>query len=125
MSYIPLFGRFAIALIFVVNGLHKALEFDDSVAFLQLTGMPLANLLLVGSIAVEVMGGMMIVIGYKIKWTAMIMAVYLIITTIIFHPVWVDMVNFTDFLKNLSIIGGLLILSYYGSGPKSIDRVLE
>ena len=122
-DFLPLLGRFGISLIFVVNGLYKALEFNESVELLQSKFLPFTAVLITISIVIELLGGLLIVIGYKVKVTASAMSVYLLITTVVFHPVWKDMENFMDFSKNLAIIGGLCLLAYYGSGPKSIDLV--
>ena len=120
-DYIALIGRFGLTLIFIVNGLHKALEFSDSADLISEKGFPIASVFIAGSIIIELAGGILILIGYMVKPTALIMCMYLVITTIVFHPVWGDAISFMDFVKNTAIAGGLLTLYHHGAGPKSID----
>jgi uncharacterized membrane protein YphA (DoxX/SURF4 family) len=51
----------------------------------------------------------------------LIMACYLFFITLIYYPIWTDLIYYQDFIKNLAITGGLLTLSYFGGGPKSLD----
>ncbi len=120
-EYLHLLGRFGLSLIFVVEGLHKALEFDESLLILKEEEFPMPFISLVFSIIVELIGGLAIVIGYKTTIAALAISLYLIVSTVFFHPVWHDMAFFMDFVKNIAIIGGLFILAYHGSGPKSVD----
>ena len=120
-EYLPLFGRFGLTLILIVNGLHKALEFSDFLLILESKGLPFSKIPLILAILIELIGGLAIVIGYKTKETASIVAVYLIVVTIFIHPIWQDMSFFSDFVKNLAIIGGFVLLAHYGAGSKSID----
>ena len=120
-EYLHLFGRFGLSLMFVVEGLLKALEFDESLLILKEEEFPMPLFTLIFSIIVELIGGLAIVIGYKTTIAALAISIYLIITTVFFHPVWHDMAFFMDFVKNIAIIGGLFILAYYGGGPKSVD----
>ena len=120
-EYLPLLGRGGIALIFVVQGLHKIMEFPEVMLELQGKSLPLAGLILVFVIIIELLGGIMIMLGYKTKFCASVMSVYLILVTCIFHPIWLDLSYFSDFVKNIAIIGALFTLAYHGSGPKSMD----
>ena len=120
-EYLPLLGRGGIALIFVVEGLHKMMEFGEFVTALESRSLPLPQLLLLFGIVIELFGGIMIMIGYKTKFCASIMSLYLILVTALFHPIWMDLSYFTDFVKNIAIIGALFTLVYHGAGPKSMD----
>ena len=120
-EYLPLFGRMGISLVFILLGLEKCMDFDHSRQLLNDLGIPAAPFLLVISIIIEFVGGVLVLIGYHVKIVAIIMACYLIVITAIFHPIWIDLVHFQDFVKNIAITGGLLTLSYYGGGPKSLD----
>lgn len=120
-DYLPLFGRFGITLIFIVNGLYKALEFNFSISLLVEKGFSVPEFFLVLSVAIELIGGIMVLIGYRTRPVAFIMSVYLILATFIYHPIWADMNNYVDFSKNLAIIGALMLLAYHGPGPKSVD----
>jgi len=120
-AYLPLFGRMGISLVFILFGLEKSMDFEHSRHFLAVVGYPDAPVLVIISIIIEFVGGILVLIGYHVKITAMIMAAYVLLTTAIFYPIWSDLSHYQDFIKNLAIIGGLLILSYHGAGPKSLD----
>lgn len=122
---LPIFGRFGLSLVFLVNGMHKGLEFKDYVLNFQNNNIPLPELLLVLSVIIEILGGILVMIGFKVRRTALVMSAYLVITTFVFHPVWLDMNFFMDFVKNLAIIGGLLTLAYHGAGPRSVDTFAQ
>ena len=120
-EYLPLLGRFGLTLIFIVNGLHKFLEFGEFEMSLLEMGLPLAAPLLILAASAEVLGGLLILIGYKTGPVSFALAIYVIMTTIFFHPIWFDLGHYTDFVKNMAITGGLLTLAYHGPGPKSMD----
>ena len=124
-EYLPLFGRFGISLIFIIEGLYKALEYNVSIGILEEKGFPIPFIFLICSILIEVLGGLAIVIGYKTSSAAYILSLYLIVVTAFLHPIWSDMTNYSGFVKNLAIIGGLFFLAYYGSGPKSVDTYYQ
>ncbi|HAW51454.1 MAG TPA: hypothetical protein DCX54_03855 [Flavobacteriales bacterium] len=120
-EYLPLFGRMGISLIFILLGLEKCLDFDRSVQYLNDHGFPAVDFVLVLFVIIEFIGGILVLIGYHVKITALIMAIYLFLITLIYYPIWTDLVYYQDFIKNLAITGGLLTLSYFGGGPKSLD----
>jgi putative oxidoreductase len=90
-------------------------------------GMPFAEALLVGAIAVELVGGIMLVVGWQARWAAAAIFLFMIPTTLIFHAYWaVDpeqvRAQTIQFNKNLAIMGGMLYLMAFGAGPLSLDR---
>jgi len=87
-------------------------------------GMPMAEALLVGAIAVELVGGLMLVAGFQARWAALAIAAFLVPTSLIFHnPIGPEgAAQMTQFLKNLSIMGGMLVVAAFGPGAWSIDR---
>ncbi len=121
-NLIPLIGRILIASIFLVSGSEKILNPAQTAHYMAAHGMPLAGLLLIGAIVVEIFGGLTVLLGYKAKWGALILAFYLIPTTLIFHTKFSEPGQQINFMKNLAIIGGLLVLSHFGPGPVSLDE---
>jgi putative oxidoreductase len=117
-------GRIALGLLFVVSGFGKITGFEGTAGFMASKGMPMAELLLVGAIAVELVGGLMLVAGLKARWAAAAIAAFLVPTTLIFHsPVGPEaQAQMTQFLKNLSILGGMLYVAVLGPGAWSVDR---
>lgn len=124
--YGPLVGRILIALVFVLSGISKITGFDGTVAYIASKGLPLASLGAVGAIVVELGGGLLVIAGWKAHWAAAVMLVFTAAAAVIFHNFWASppdqMQNaMVHFLKNLSMMGGLLYVVVHGSGPLSLD----
>lgn len=119
-----LVGRTGLGLLFVVSGFGKITGFAGTAAYMASKGMPMAEALLVGAIAVELVGGLLLVAGFKARWAALAIAAFLVPTTLIFHsPVGPEaQAQMTQFLKNLSIFGGMLYVAASGAGAWSVDR---
>jgi len=117
-------GRIGLGLLFVVSGFGKVTGFAGTAGYMASKGMPMAEVLLVGAIAVELVGGLMLLAGFKARWAALAIAAFLVPTTLIFHgPVGPEaQAQMTQFLKNLSILGGMLYVAAFGPGAWSVDR---
>jgi putative oxidoreductase len=117
-------GRTLLGLLFVISGFGKITGFAGTAAFMSSKGMPMAEALLVGAIVVEFVGGLMLVAGFKARWAALAIAAFLVPTTLIFHsPVGPEaQAQMTQFLKNLSILGGMLLVAAFGPGAWRVDR---
>lgn len=120
-------GRALLGLIFIVSGFGKITGFAGTAGFMASKGMPMAEVLLVGAIAVEFLGGLMLLVGWKARWAALAIFLFIIPATLIFHnPAGLtgqeaqnQMINI---MKNLSIMGGMLMLFAFGPGAWSLDR---
>lgn len=124
-----LIGRILMGLIFLISGIGKIGKFAAVAGFMSSKGMPMSELLLVGTIALEVCGGLAIMIGWNTRWAAAAFFLFLIPTTLIFHPFWnADPASYQNqlnhFLKNLAIMGGMLYVALLSSGRYSIDRAV-
>jgi putative oxidoreductase len=122
----PLVGRILIALIFVLSGFGKITGFEGTVGYIASKGVPLPQLATVGSIIVELGGGIMLVLGWRARWAAAAMFVFTALAALIFHDFWAvpaDQVQnqMIHFMKNVSMLGGLLYVVVHGSGPISVD----
>lgn len=117
-------GRVGLGALFVVSGFGKITGFAGTAGYMASKGMPMAEALLVGAILVELVGGLMLVAGFKARWAALAIAAFLVPTTLIFHsPVGPEaQAQMTQFLKNLSILGGMLYVAATGPGAWSVDR---
>lgn len=117
-------GRVGLGLLFVVSGFGKITGFAGTAGYMASKGMPMAEVLLVGAIAIELVGGLMLLAGFKARWAALAIAAFLVPTTLIFHsPVGPEaQAQMTQFLKNLSILGGMLYVAAFGPGAWSADR---
>ena len=126
-KYGPLAGRILLALIFVISGFRKFMGFDGTVGYIQSAGLPAAQLAAIVAIIVEVGGGILLVIGWKARWAAAAMLVFVFLAGILFHAFWASppeqaMMQQIQFMKNLAIMGGMLYIFAYGSGPLSVDK---
>jgi putative oxidoreductase len=125
-SSIPLFGRILMGLIFLISGLFKIMGYSQMVAFATSKGLPLASVGIACAIIVEVLGGLAVISGFKARIAAWVLFLYLIPTTLLFHNFWAlkgmeQQDNMAHFMKNLAIMGGLLLLAAYGPGAYSVD----
>jgi putative oxidoreductase len=84
-------------------------------------GMPLTFLFFIGAVCVELLGGLSILTGLKARWGALALFLFLISTTLIFHREFSDQIQVIMFMKNLAIMGGLLLLVSHGPGKISMD----
>jgi putative oxidoreductase len=124
--YGPLAGRILIALIFVLSGFGKITGFEATLGLIASKGLPLPQLAAVGAIIVELGGGILLVVGWKARWAAAAMFVLTVLATLIFHNFWAVPADqaqnqMIHFLKNVSMLGGLLYVMVHGSGPLSVD----
>jgi putative oxidoreductase len=122
LRFVPLLGRILIALLFVPFGFEKITGFQDTVGYAAAMGMPVASLAIVAAIVIEIGCGLMILFGYRTRAAAALLALFCVVTALVFHHSFADMGERINFLKNLAIAGGLLQLVYFGAGPISLDN---
>ena len=122
MNYIPLIGRTFLAVIFLQSAIGKIFSFAATQQMMADRGLPLPALLLLGNIVFQLVGGLSLILGYRTRWGALILILFLIPTTLVFHNVFVDPGEQIAFLKNLALIGSLMMVSYFGAGPVSLDH---
>jgi putative oxidoreductase len=117
--YLPLIGRILLGLIFVMSGFNKITGFEGTQQYMASYGMPMTSFLLVGAIVVEIVGGLSVIFGFFPRLGSAALVLFLIPASLIFHTDFSDQTQLIMFLKNLSIMGGLLLIVAYGSGPLS------
>lgn len=125
-SVVPLIGRILMSSVFIASGFGKIAAFSMEEGMLAAKHMPMPAVAMGIALVVEVVGGLMILFGLGTRFTAWILFLYLIPTTLLFHNFWafqgMDRIDpMIHFEKNLAIMGGLLILATYGAGRYSID----
>jgi putative oxidoreductase len=121
-SISELAGRVLLASLFLLSGLGKLGAYSGTAAYMASAGVP--GVLLPVVIATEVGGGLAIILGWKTRTVAVLLAGFSLLTAIAFHRNFADQAQMVNFLKNVSIAGGLLLLVAKGAGPLSIDRRL-
>lgn len=120
-ALIQLLARFLIAFIFLMSGLGKIASFSGTQQYMAQYGLPLTILFIIGAIAVELLGGLSVLTGYKTRLGAFVLFLFLIPTTLVFHTEFSDPTQLIMFMKNLAIMGGLLFLVSHGAGKISFD----
>jgi putative oxidoreductase len=108
-------ARALLGALFLISGLGKIAAFSGVAGFMAGAGLPFASALLAATIAIEVGGGLLLVLGWQARWAALTVALFLIPVTAVFHAFWsADAASFqnqfTQFLKNLAIFGGLILV---------------
>jgi putative oxidoreductase len=125
-TYLPLIGRVLLGLIFLVSGIHKIADPQGTQHYMTLMGMTwMTTLFYIGAVAVEVGGSLSLLLGYHAKTGSWLLFLFMVPTTLIFHTNFGDPNQFIHFLKNLSMMGGLLYVAQYGAGRYSMDAGLE
>ena len=127
---LALAGRILLALMFVLAGFSKIAGFAGTVGYMQSKGMPAAELLAGLTILLEIGGGLALMFGFMTRSAALALAAFTLLASLIFHNFWAvpeaqKMVQNLMFMKNLSVIGGLLVLAAIGPGNWSLDAKRE
>lgn len=120
-------GRILLTLIFITSGFGKIGGFEGTAAYIASKGLPLPQLGAAIAIAVELGGGLLVLVGWKARWAALALAVFTLATAVFFHPYWTvaadkRMADYLSFWKNLAIAGGFLTVYAFGPGRFSVDR---
>ena len=125
-SFTPLAGRILMSVLFLVSGFFKLGAYSQMVGYAASKGLPMAGVAVACAAVLELAGGLAILIGFQTKIAAWLLFLYLIPTTFYFHNFWAmqgmeQQNNMVHLLKNVAIMGGLVILAANGPGPYSID----
>jgi len=113
-------GRLLIALIFVISGVGKLGSYAGTQGYMESMGVP--GVLLAPVIALEVLGGLAIILGWQTRLVAFLLAGFCIVSAVLFHGNIGDQMQQIQFLKNLGLAGGFLFLVAHGAGAWSLDN---
>ena len=116
-------GRILISALFLLNGIFKINNYDGTISWMESFGVP--GVLLIPAIILEIVGPVLIIIGYKTKLAAGLLSLFCIATAVIFHNHFTNEMEFTSFLKNIALAGGFLILFVNGAKGFSLDNKLN
>ena len=119
-NILDLLGRILISALFLLSGVFKISNYDGSVDWMESFGIP--EILIIPAIILEVIGPILIIIGYKARIAAGCLSLFCIITAIIFHNDFSNQMQFTSFLKNIAIAGGFLFIAANGTKDFSIEK---
>lgn len=126
-DWMALLGRILLAAMFIISGFGKLTGFEATVGHISRVGLPLPQLQAALAVLVELGGGILLIIGWKTRWAALAFIVFVLVVTPIFHNFWAAppeqmMGQQIHFLKNVSILGGMLLLLGFGPGAYSVDK---
>lgn len=121
-SLAALAGRALIALIFLLSGIDKFVHHATNLGYMKGAGLPYPEVLLVASGVIETLAAAAIVIGWNTRWAAAALILWMIPVTLVFHNPAAGQEAMVHFMKNLAIMGGLLVLWASGPGALSLKR---
>ena len=121
-----LIARLLLALMFVLAGLSKFAGLAGTAGYIASKGLPLPMVLAVATAALELLGGLALIVGFQARWAALVLAGFTLVASVIFHNFWAmpadqAFMQQLMFMKNLSVAGGLLLIFAFGAGAVSLD----
>ena len=122
-AFASLLGRVLLVLIFVHSGVGKIEHFEGTAQYMAKSGMPMPSFFLVGAIFLELIGSITVILGLFTRFGALLLIVFMIPTTLIFHTHFGDQVQMIMFMKNVSMLGGCLVLLAHCPGRFSLDSL--
>jgi len=119
-KYVDLPARAALSAVFTLSGISKASAFEGTQSYMEAFGLP--GVLLGPTIAFEILAGLALLIGFKTRYVAFVLAGFSLATALVFHRDFADQVQQIMFLKNVAISGGLLLLAKTGAPQFGIEK---
>jgi putative oxidoreductase len=120
--YLPFIGRILIGLPFAMSGVGKLAAYGPTTALIAAVGLPIPPLAFAVAVAVELGGGLLLVLGYQVRPAALALAIFSVATAVSFHNNLADQNQLFHFLKDVMIAGGLLQIAAFGAGAISIEQ---
>jgi len=121
-SALPLIGRILLASIFILSGLSKLAAPAATQGYIASAGLPAPLLAYIAAIVVEAGGGLLLLVGYRTRLAAGVLAAFTLVAAVVFHHAFGDQNQFIHFFKNLAMVGGLLQVVAFGAGSFSLDN---
>ena len=119
-AFVQPLGRIMLALIFILAGVGKMMDPAGTLGYMHSVGLP--GVLLWPTIALEVLGGLAVAVGFKTRYAAIALAIFSVAAAVIFHHNFADQMQMILFLKNIAMAGGLLLLAAGGRTAFSMDN---
>ena len=123
MHIVEFFGRILLSLLFIVEGFGKISNQEDVIMYMEDYGVP--GILFLPATVLEILFPLFLIIGYKTKWAAAVMALFTFTVAIIFHSDFSEGMQMIFFLKDIAIAGGFMIIIAYGPGKISLDHYFK
>ena len=123
----PLLARILIAPLFLIAGYNKLMAVAGTTGYFAKLGFPMPEIMVWVAIIIEIGGGLLLLIGWKTRWVSWLLIAFVAIATFTAHRFWaVDAAQYMNqlnaFLKNIAVIGGLLMFVAHGPGSASVDK---
>ena len=122
---LSLLGRVLLAGLFIPAGFAKITGFSGAVAYIASKGVPFPELAGAAAVGVELVLGLLLLIGWQARWAALGIAFFTVVVTFVFHNFWAipadQVMQQQSFFKNIAVVGGLLTVAAWGAGAWSFD----
>jgi putative oxidoreductase len=129
MKYLPFIGRILFSKMFITSGFH---HFSDAtIQYATSKHVPMPAFFVPFSGMIAIVGGLLILLGFKAKLGAWLLVIFLVPVTIVMHNYWAildpmaQQMQRINFDKNTSMLGGAILIAYFGSGPVSVDALFR
>ena len=119
-NILDLIGRVFISLVFLLSGFNKIENYQGTLGWMESLGVP--GIFLIPAIILEIVGPILIIVGYKVKISAAILSLFCISTAAIFHTDFSNQMQLISFMKNIALAGGFLFLVVNGAKDFSLDK---
>ena len=123
MIIVEFVGRVLLSILFLVEGLGKISIKDDVIMYMEEFSVP--GILFMPATILEILFPIFLIVGYKTKWAAAVMALFTFTVAIIFHTNFSEGIQMIFFLKDIAIAGGFMIIIFYGPGKISLDHYFK
>ena len=123
MYIVEFIGRILLSALFLIEGIGKISMQEDVIMYMEDYGVP--EILFIPAIILEILFPLLLIIGYKTKLSALIMALFTLTVAIIFHTNFSEGMQMIFFLKDIAIAGGFMIIIVYGPGKISLDHYFK
>ena len=123
MHIVELIGRILLSALFLIEGIGKIFMQEDVVMYMENYGIP--GILFIPAVILEILFPLLLIVGYKTKLAAFVMALFTFTVAIIFHTDFSKGMEMVFFLKDLAIAGGFLMIFVYGANKISLDHFLK
>ena len=123
MYFVEFFGRLLLSALFLIEGIGKISVQENVVIYMEDYGVP--GILFIPAIVLEILFPIILIVGYRTKWAASIMALFTFAVAIIFHSDFSEEMQLIMFLKDIAIAGGFMIIIAYGPGKISLEHYFK
>jgi putative oxidoreductase len=129
-NFLLLVGRFLLGGVFVLSGAMKLMDISQFAGYLTMLGLPAPQALAIMAALVEFAGGLAIVLGFQLRFAALVLIAFTIVATLMAHRFWIypaaELQNqFAHFVKNVMVVGGFIVLFVARGGRYSLDRLFR